>query len=62
MTDSVWLLIAETLAVFALIFWGVLWGIVGMLLATPMTAVLKILFQRFDRTRVLADLLEGRLG
>lgn len=45
-----------------LIIWGMLWGIPGMLLATPITAVLKILFQRFDRTRVLADLLEGRLG
>ncbi len=45
----------------ALIFWGMLWGIVGMLLATPITAVLKILFEKLDYTRPLATLLAGRL-
>ena len=46
----------------ALIFWGVLWGIVGMLLATPMTAVLKILLERYELTRPLARVMAGRLG
>jgi AI-2 transport protein TqsA len=46
----------------ALIFWGMLWGIVGMLLATPITAVVKILLERFEGTRVLAELLAGRLA
>ncbi len=46
----------------ALIFWGVLWGIVGMLLATPMTAVLKILFERYELTRPVARVMAGRLG
>ncbi|MCP4003127.1 MAG: AI-2E family transporter [bacterium] len=46
----------------ALIFWGMLWGIVGMLLATPITAVLKILFERMEPTRPLAEVLAGRLG
>ena len=45
----------------ALIFWGVLWGIVGMLLATPMTAVMKILFEKIELTAPIADLLAGRL-
>lgn len=45
----------------ALIFWGMLWGIVGMLLATPITAVLKIVLERFEGTRLLADLIAGRL-
>jgi AI-2 transport protein TqsA len=45
-----------------LIFWGMLWGIVGMFLATPITAVLKILFERLEHTRPMADLLAGRLG
>ncbi len=46
----------------ALIFWGMLWGIVGMLLATPITAVLKILFERLEATQPLAEVLAGRLG
>ncbi len=45
----------------ALIFWGLLWGIVGMLLAAPMTAVLRIALARTETTRPLAELLAGRL-
>jgi AI-2 transport protein TqsA len=45
-----------------LIFWGMLWGIVGMLLATPITAVLKILFAKLEATRPVAELLAGRVG
>lgn len=45
----------------ALMLWGALWGIVGMLLATPITASLKIMFERIDATRPVADLLAGRL-
>jgi AI-2 transport protein TqsA len=45
-----------------LIFWGILWGIVGMLLATPIMAVLKILLEQSDLTRPVARLMEGRLG
>ena len=45
----------------ALIFWGMLWGIVGMLLATPMTAVVKIFLSKRESTAPLARLLSGRL-
>jgi len=45
----------------SLIFWGMLWGIVGMLLATPITAVLRILLEKFEGTRPLADLMAGGL-
>ncbi|MHC4716884.1 MAG: AI-2E family transporter [Planctomycetota bacterium] len=45
----------------ALIFWGVLWGIPGMFLATPITAVMKILLERMELTAPLAHLLAGRL-
>ncbi len=41
----------------ALIFWGVLWGPVGMLLSVPITAVLKMLLERSDLTRPVALLL-----
>ena len=45
----------------AMIFWGMLWGIVGMLLATPITAILKILFERIEPLEPVARLLAGRL-
>ena len=45
----------------ALILWGTLWGIVGMFLATPITAILKIIFERMEVTTPFAELLAGRL-
>jgi len=44
----------------ALMFWGALWGIVGMLLATPITAILKIAMERFDVTEPLGRMLGAR--
>lgn len=46
----------------SLIFWGMLWGIVGMLLATPITAVLKIFLDRFEGSRPVAELMAGRVS
>ena len=46
----------------ALIVWGKLWGIVGMFLATPLTAVIKILLEKSELTAGAAVLLAGRLG
>jgi len=45
-----------------LIFWGMIWGIVGMLLAAPMAAILKLLLERLELTAPLAHLMAGRLG
>jgi AI-2 transport protein TqsA len=45
-----------------LILWGMLWGIVGMFLATPILAVSRIFLQRHLRTRPVADLLAGRVA
>jgi AI-2 transport protein TqsA len=45
-----------------LMIWGMLWGIIGMILATPVTAAMKILLDRFDRTRPIAALLAGRFS
>jgi AI-2 transport protein TqsA len=45
----------------ALIFWGLLWGIVGMFLAVPITAVIQIVLLRVETTRPFAELLAGRL-
>lgn len=45
----------------ALVFWGTLWGIIGMFLAVPMTAVIKIILDQHERSRPLANILSGRL-
>ncbi len=46
----------------ALIFFGIIWGIVGMFLATPLVAIVKILLERFEYTRTIGALLGGELG
>ncbi|HEX4412898.1 MAG TPA: AI-2E family transporter, partial [Lacipirellulaceae bacterium] len=45
----------------ALAFWGLLWGVIGMVLAVPIVAMLRIVFSHFSTTRSLADLLAGHL-
>ncbi|MEE2939847.1 MAG: AI-2E family transporter [Planctomycetota bacterium] len=45
----------------ALVFWGKIWGIVGMILATPIAAVLKTLMEGQELTRPLARLM-GQAG
>ncbi len=47
--------------IMALIFWGVLWGIPGMFLGTPLTAIAKVMLARDEFTSPAARLLEGRL-
>ncbi|MCU0915385.1 MAG: AI-2E family transporter [Planctomycetes bacterium] len=48
--------------ILALSFWGLLWGIVGMLLAAPITAALRIVLMQFDTFRPIADLLAGHFS
>lgn len=45
----------------SLIFWGIIWGLPGAFLATPMTAVLRIVLEKIPATRPLAELLAGRI-
>lgn len=45
-----------------LVFWGVLWGPIGMLLAIPITSVLAMLSSRMEITRPVANLLSGNIG
>ena len=47
--------------ILSLIFWGMLWGIIGVLLAAPLTAIIRVTFERFDSTRQIARLLEGKI-
>lgn len=46
----------------SLILWGMIWGPVGVLLAVPMTAAVKVLLEKLDRTRPVAALLAGHLA
>jgi len=50
--------LSPLVVLFSLIFWGWLWGVVGALLAVPLTMVLKILFENTEQLRWLATLME----
>ena len=43
----------------ALSFWGLLWGIVGMFLAAPITAAIRIVLLQFDTFKPIGRLLAG---
>lgn len=45
----------------ALSFWGLLWGIPGMFLAVPVTAVIRIVLLQFDTLKPLGLVLSGHL-
>ena len=47
--------------ILALILWGMLWGITGMLLAAPLTAIIRITFDQFETTKPFSLLLSGQL-
>ena len=47
--------------ILSLIFWGMIWGFIGVLLAAPLTAIIRITFERFQTTRQIARLLEGKI-
>lgn len=42
---------------FALAFWGTIWGVLGMLLSVPITVMMMILFAHFKSTKPIAVLL-----
>lgn len=46
----------------SLMFWYMIWGLVGAFLAVPITSALKIMLGELDSTRPAADLLEGNLS
>ena len=41
----------------ALAFWGLCWGVVGMVLAVPLTVMIKVVGENFALTRPLARLM-----
>jgi AI-2 transport protein TqsA len=51
--------VSPLLILLSLAFWGVLWGIVGMILAVPMVVVLKIVLDNIKETRPIATLISN---
>jgi AI-2 transport protein TqsA len=48
--------LSPVIILFALAFWGSVWGLTGMLLAVPLTVMLKIIAEHMDATRPMAKL------
>jgi AI-2 transport protein TqsA len=42
-----------------LMFWGYLWGGVGLILSVPITVFLKSVFEQFPNTRIIAEIMSG---
>ncbi len=49
--------LSPLIVLLALAFWDMSWGIVGMILAVPLTVIARIVFERLDPTRPVARLL-----
>jgi len=45
----------------ALSFWGLIWGVVGMFLAAPLTAILRIICLQFKALRPIGKLMGGEM-
>lgn len=52
--------ISPLVAIFALSFWGVLWGVMGMLLSVPITVIMVIVFSHFPKTKSIAIMLSEK--
>ena len=44
----------------SLLFWGFIWGIPGMFLSVPITAIIKLILSRYPQTIIISDILEGK--
>jgi predicted PurR-regulated permease PerM len=49
--------LSPLVVLFSLFFWGWLWGIPGMILATPMTAIVKIVYSNIPELGIVATLM-----
>jgi predicted PurR-regulated permease PerM len=51
--------ISPLVILISLILWGWMWGIVGMMLAVPITSALKIVFSHIPRLKPISDLISN---
>jgi predicted PurR-regulated permease PerM len=49
--------VSPLVILFALAFWGAIWGVIGMFLSVPITVMMMIIFAHFESTRPIAVLL-----
>ncbi|MCB0653010.1 MAG: AI-2E family transporter [Saprospiraceae bacterium] len=52
--------ISPLVTIVALSFWGVVWGVVGMILSVPITVIMIIVFSQFEQTKRIAILLSEK--
>ncbi|MDR0953111.1 MAG: AI-2E family transporter [Elusimicrobiota bacterium] len=53
--------LSPVVVIACLIFWALVWGVMGALLAVPLTSIIKMVLERSAPTKPLADILSGRL-
>jgi AI-2 transport protein TqsA len=49
--------LSPILLLFSLIFWGYLWGLIGMILSVPIMSMIKIVLGKFEQTKSLSILM-----
>jgi AI-2 transport protein TqsA len=49
--------LSPILLLLSLIFWGYMWGLVGMILSVPLMSMMKIILSKFDQTRPISILM-----
>jgi len=53
--------LSPVLVLFALAYWGFMWGVVGMIISVPIMAIIKTLLEAFEGTRPLGLLMAGKV-
>jgi AI-2 transport protein TqsA len=53
--------LSPVVVIISLVFWAIVWGAMGALIAVPLTSILKIVLERSEPTKPLAEILEGKL-
>ena len=54
--------LSPLLLIFSLVFWGYIWGVVGMLLSVPIMSMIKIILSKFESTKPVAILMSYNVG
>ncbi len=52
--------ISPLIIILSLVFWGIIWGIIGMFLCVPIMAMINVVLAKFPSTRPIAILLSAR--